>query len=280
MTHRRRAAVPARPGAARPCSRSRSRSDSRRPDTGRSSRVSTEGSESTCATPSRTSTGSTSPTSTSSAFGWRRRRGSRSRPTTPQGPRARTSSTGCPRRSQAAERLGPRYDAVVVDEAQDFRAWWWPALLSLHSDPDEGLLYVFADDDQNLYGGTLRSRRRTTSARSATTCGTPRRSGVRLGLLRGRREADLARARRPTRADPRVRGRRGAGPAARDRAPHARRGGGRPARGHRGPHAVGRRQEPAPGSGSVDGFRLSSSVEPGSVLATSVHAFKGSNGRS
>ena len=29
------------------------------------------------------------------------------------------------------------------------------------------------------------------------------------------------------------------------------------------------------GRGSVDGFRLSSSVEPGSVLATSVHAFKG-----
>ena len=57
--------------------------------------------------------------------------------------------------AEAAERLGPRYDAVVVDEAQDFRAWWWPALLSLHSDPDEGLLYVFADDDQNLYGGTL-----------------------------------------------------------------------------------------------------------------------------
>ena len=32
---------------------------------------------------------------------------------------------------EAARRLGPRYDAVVVDEAQDFREWWWPALLSL-----------------------------------------------------------------------------------------------------------------------------------------------------
>ena len=57
--------------------------------------------------------------------------------------------------AEAAARLGPRYDAIVVDEGQDFREWWWPALLSLHSDPDAGLLYVFADDNQNLYGGAL-----------------------------------------------------------------------------------------------------------------------------
>ncbi|MCI0634661.1 MAG: AAA family ATPase [Actinobacteria bacterium] len=55
--------------------------------------------------------------------------------------------------AEAASRLGPRFDAIVVDEAQDFRDWWWPALLSLHVDPDHGLLYVFADDNQNLYGG-------------------------------------------------------------------------------------------------------------------------------
>ncbi|MGQ0670456.1 MAG: AAA family ATPase [Actinomycetota bacterium] len=56
---------------------------------------------------------------------------------------------------EAARKLGPRYEAIVVDEAQDFREWWWPALLALHEDPDEGTLYVFADDNQNLYGGTL-----------------------------------------------------------------------------------------------------------------------------
>ena len=56
---------------------------------------------------------------------------------------------------QAARKLGPRYEAMVVDEAQDFREWWWPALLALNRDPDEGILYVFADDNQNLYGGTL-----------------------------------------------------------------------------------------------------------------------------
>lgn len=57
--------------------------------------------------------------------------------------------------AEAAARLGPRYDAVVVDEGQDFREWWWPALLSLHRDPDDGAFYVFADDAQNLYGGAL-----------------------------------------------------------------------------------------------------------------------------
>ncbi|MEX2274801.1 MAG: ATP-binding domain-containing protein [Actinomycetota bacterium] len=56
---------------------------------------------------------------------------------------------------EASRVLGPRYEAVVVDEAQDFREHWWPALLSLHRDPDDGILYVFADDDQNLYGGAL-----------------------------------------------------------------------------------------------------------------------------
>lgn len=55
----------------------------------------------------------------------------------------------------AARALGPRYDAIVVDEAQDFREWWWPALFALHKDPDGGMLYLFADDNQNLYGGKL-----------------------------------------------------------------------------------------------------------------------------
>ncbi len=57
--------------------------------------------------------------------------------------------------AEAGSRLGPRYDAMVIDEAQDFHGWWWPALLSLHRDPDEGLLFLFADDNQNLYGGSL-----------------------------------------------------------------------------------------------------------------------------
>ena len=56
---------------------------------------------------------------------------------------------------EAARALGPRFDAIVVDEAQDFREWWWPALLSLHEHPEDGTLYLFADDHQNLYGGGI-----------------------------------------------------------------------------------------------------------------------------
>src|SRR6266540_994560 len=48
---------------------------------------------------------------------------------------------------RAARTLGPRYDAIVVDEAQDFRERWWPALLALHRDPDDGMFYLFADED-------------------------------------------------------------------------------------------------------------------------------------
>jgi hypothetical protein len=56
---------------------------------------------------------------------------------------------------RAARTLGPRYDAIVVDEAHAFPEWWWPALLALHRDPDDGMLYLFADDNQNLDGGAL-----------------------------------------------------------------------------------------------------------------------------
>jgi AAA domain/Nuclease-related domain/UvrD-like helicase C-terminal domain len=56
---------------------------------------------------------------------------------------------------QAAAGLGPRYEAIVVDEAQDFRESWWSPLLATHRHPDDGALYLFADDNQNLYGGAL-----------------------------------------------------------------------------------------------------------------------------
>jgi superfamily I DNA/RNA helicase len=54
---------------------------------------------------------------------------------------------------RAAGALGPRFDAIVVDEAQDFRAWWWAALLATHREPDDGPFYLFSDDEQNLYRG-------------------------------------------------------------------------------------------------------------------------------
>jgi superfamily I DNA/RNA helicase len=52
---------------------------------------------------------------------------------------------------QATARLPERYDAIIVDEGQDFEEDWWLPLQSLLADPDHGILYVFYDDNQSLY---------------------------------------------------------------------------------------------------------------------------------
>lgn len=52
---------------------------------------------------------------------------------------------------RAVERLGPRYDALIVDEAQDLAADWWVPLQLLLEDPDRGILYAFYDDNQAIY---------------------------------------------------------------------------------------------------------------------------------
>ncbi len=53
---------------------------------------------------------------------------------------------------KAAEMLPDRFDAIIVDEGQDFPDDWWIALLSLLADADDGVLYIFYDDNQRLYG--------------------------------------------------------------------------------------------------------------------------------
>jgi hypothetical protein len=50
------------------------------------------------------------------------------------------------------DQLGPAYDAVVVDEGQDFGDEFWMPIEMLLSRPDEGLLYVFLDENQDIYG--------------------------------------------------------------------------------------------------------------------------------
>lgn len=50
---------------------------------------------------------------------------------------------------------GERWDAIVVDEAQDFRGHWWIPLLELLRDPGAGNVWVFHDPNQNIYGGEL-----------------------------------------------------------------------------------------------------------------------------
>ena len=46
---------------------------------------------------------------------------------------------------------GKKYDAVIVDEAQDFAdSWWTPALRSLRDEEDGGL-YVYSDENQRIF---------------------------------------------------------------------------------------------------------------------------------
>lgn len=52
---------------------------------------------------------------------------------------------------QAIEGSDERYDAVVVDEGQDFMPDWWQPLELINRDGDQGHLYVFYDPAQNLY---------------------------------------------------------------------------------------------------------------------------------
>jgi hypothetical protein len=43
------------------------------------------------------------------------------------------------------------FDAIIVDEAQDFEDTWWIALPDLLKDPEHGVFYVFFDNNQRLY---------------------------------------------------------------------------------------------------------------------------------
>ena len=44
-----------------------------------------------------------------------------------------------------------RFDAVVIDEAQDFAESWWPAVVAALRSPDDGELYVFAGERQRVF---------------------------------------------------------------------------------------------------------------------------------
>jgi hypothetical protein len=45
-----------------------------------------------------------------------------------------------------------RYDAIIVDEAQDFRGHWWIALEALLSPATEARLHAYFDTNQQVYG--------------------------------------------------------------------------------------------------------------------------------
>ncbi len=46
---------------------------------------------------------------------------------------------------------GSKYDAVVVDEAQDFADSWWTPVLRALRDEEEGGLFVYSDENQRIF---------------------------------------------------------------------------------------------------------------------------------
>lgn len=62
-----------------------------------------------------------------------------------------------------------RYDALVVDEAQDFKDLWWMAIEKLNRQP-RGPLYLFYDRAQNVFGNTLELPATATTYNLGTNC--------------------------------------------------------------------------------------------------------------
>lgn len=46
---------------------------------------------------------------------------------------------------------GKKFDAIIVDEAQDFADSWWVPLLRSLADEEEGGLYVYSDENQRVF---------------------------------------------------------------------------------------------------------------------------------
>jgi hypothetical protein len=51
----------------------------------------------------------------------------------------------------AAIDTGMTFDAIIVDEGQDFESSWLETLHGLLTDPEEGVFYIFYDDNQRIY---------------------------------------------------------------------------------------------------------------------------------
>ena len=49
--------------------------------------------------------------------------------------------------------MNQKYDAIVIDEAQDFAASWWPVVLASVKDLDEIRIAIFRDDAQDVFEG-------------------------------------------------------------------------------------------------------------------------------
>jgi len=56
---------------------------------------------------------------------------------------------------EALTRHPQDFDAIVVDEGQDFDEVWWVPLTEMLKDPAEGVLYVFYDANQRIYDRSM-----------------------------------------------------------------------------------------------------------------------------
>jgi len=52
---------------------------------------------------------------------------------------------------EAIGKLPVRFDAIVADEGQDFTELWWVTLQALLKDPEQGIFYIFFDNNQRIY---------------------------------------------------------------------------------------------------------------------------------
>jgi hypothetical protein len=55
----------------------------------------------------------------------------------------------------AISAIDRRFDAVIVDEGQDFESLWWISIQELLKDSTHGPLYIFYDDNQRIYSTHL-----------------------------------------------------------------------------------------------------------------------------
>lgn len=58
--------------------------------------------------------------------------------------------------AEALDRVDVRYDAVIIDEGQDFREEWSESVFKLLREGRDGCLYIFFDERQNIYREGLR----------------------------------------------------------------------------------------------------------------------------
>ena len=69
---------------------------------------------------------------------------------------------------EAAKVLGPQFDAIIIDEAQDLSTNMFRSLRTLLSDPDGAVIWIFRDDSQGIFQRELELGREFPAQRKLT----------------------------------------------------------------------------------------------------------------